>query len=192
MLAIRESLAAEDLDEYHTVLRVLRGEGDPRSVALAAIRLYHEAAGNTVDENEIPDLSAKLGSRRPHDPPVGGPAQVREARAWRGAGRNGLRLHRPRPQFGVRPGDLVGATANETNLEGRQIGPIRITEMFAVVGVPEGRVDSVVDALRNTMIRGRSASVRRYVDGGGWDRSDKTERPDKKGHRGQGRPTGRR
>ena len=192
VLAIRESLAAEDLDEYHTVLHALRGEGDPRSVALAAIRLYHEAAGNTVDENEIPDLSAKLdrGDRMTR-PREDRPKFEKHERGAVPAGTGFVYIGLGR-KSGVRPGDLVGAIANETNLEGRQIGPIRITEMFAVVGVPEGRVDSVVDALRNTMIRGRSASVRRYVDGGGWDRSDKTERPDKKAHRGQGRPTGRR
>ena len=70
--------------------------------------------------------------------------------------------------------------ANETDLEGRQIGPIRITDLYAVVGVPEDRADGVIDALRNTMIRGRTPTVRRYVDNGG-------ERPAKQGHRGQRR-----
>ena len=40
---------------------------------------------------------------------------------------------------GMRPGDLVGAIANETGLEGRQIGPIRIADHYSVVGVPERR-----------------------------------------------------
>ncbi len=39
---------------------------------------------------------------------------------------------------GVRPGDLVGAIANETGLSGREIGPIRITDNYSVVGVPAG------------------------------------------------------
>ena len=65
---------------------------------------------------------------------------------------------------GVRPGDLVGAIANETGLSGREIGPIRITENFSVVGVPAGSVDSVVSAMSNATMRGKKAKVRRYTD----------------------------
>ena len=42
---------------------------------------------------------------------------------------------------GIRPADIVGCIANETNLEGRQIGPIRITDRYSVVGVPAERLD---------------------------------------------------
>jgi len=64
----------------------------------------------------------------------------------------------------VRPGDLVGAIANESGLEGRQIGPIRVSDAFSVVGVPERSVDAVIDAMRSTLIRGKTAKVRRYSD----------------------------
>ena len=42
--------------------------------------------------------------------------------------------------------------------------PIKIGPKFSIVGVPETSVDEVLDALRQTMIRGRKASVRRYVE----------------------------
>ena len=45
---------------------------------------------------------------------------------------------------GVRPGDLVGAIANETGLVGREIGPIRISDAYSVVGVPEASVEHVI------------------------------------------------
>ena len=53
-------------------------------------------------------------------------------------------------KVGIRPGDLVGLIANESNLTGREIGPIKITEQFSIVGVPEARVDDVIGSLRNT------------------------------------------
>ena len=65
---------------------------------------------------------------------------------------------------GVRPGDLVGCIANETGLTGRDIGPIRITENYSVVGVPEASADTVISAIGATMIRGKKARSRRYVD----------------------------
>ncbi len=179
VLAIRESLAAEDLDEYHPVLHALRGDGDPRSIALAAIRLYHEAAGNTIDENEIPDLS--LRQERKFEPrPDRGDHRGERGERGKPADTGFVYVGLGR-KFGIRPGDLVGAIANETNLEGRQIGPIRITDMNSVVGVPENRVDDVIEALRKTTLKGRTPTVRRYVDDGGT--------PDKQGHRGK-RPTG--
>jgi ATP-dependent RNA helicase DeaD len=65
---------------------------------------------------------------------------------------------------GIRPGDLVGAIANESNLSGKEIGPIKITEHYSIVGVPADAVDHVVDVLKGTTIKGRSAAVRRYED----------------------------
>ena len=45
---------------------------------------------------------------------------------------------------GMRPGDLVGAIANESGLDGREIGPIRIADHYSVVGVPERDADRVI------------------------------------------------
>ena len=175
--AVREALAADDLDEYQPVLHALKAEADPREVALAAIRLYHEAAGNTVDQHEIPDVAARTDRpRKEHggarQAPVGGDG--RTGFVYVGVGR----------KAGVRPGDLVGAIANETDLSGRQIGPIRITEMYSVVGVPDDRVDAVVDTLRKTMIRGRTTTVRRYVEQA-QGRPTRDTKPDKQPHRGR-------
>jgi len=65
---------------------------------------------------------------------------------------------------GVRPGDLVGAIANETGLVGREIGPIRISEAYSVVGVPEASVDHVIETMQSTTMRGKRARVRRFVE----------------------------
>ena len=65
---------------------------------------------------------------------------------------------------GVRPGDLVGAIANETSLNGTDIGNIRIAERFAIVEVPAAAADEVIEALSRTTIRGRRAQVRRDRD----------------------------
>ena len=54
--------------------------------------------------------------------------------------------------------------ANETNLVGKQIGPIWISEHFSTVGVPEHAIDDVIGALADTKVKGKRANVRRYVD----------------------------
>ena len=63
------------------------------------------------------------------------------------------------------PGDLVGLIANESNLSGREIGPIKITEQFSIVGVPEARVDDVIESLQGHDAEVASARMRRrYTD----------------------------
>ena len=64
----------------------------------------------------------------------------------------------------VTPGDLVGAIANETDLVGREIGPIKVSKGFSVVGVPDSAAERVMTALRRTTIKGKKVTIRRYVD----------------------------
>jgi len=169
--SIRESMAAEDLDDFYPVLNALSGDGNPQRIALATIRLFHELAGNVVDETEIPDISHRM-ERRPESDGAshrsgGKPGQTGGSRApagKRNADPTGFVYIGLGRAAGIRPGDLVGAIANETELVGREIGPIKITEKFAVVGVPDRSVDAVLAALKQTTIKGKKPTVRRYTD----------------------------
>ena len=152
--ALNEALTVDDLHEYESVLHALAGE-DQRRIALAAIKLVHEARGATLDEREIPDAShsaKKHGGdrKRPKGPVASGPTGFVYVSAGKKAG--------------VRPKDLVGAFANESGLTGREIGPIRIHDNHSVVGVPEGEVEDVIRAMRKAQVRGKPVKVRRFVE----------------------------
>jgi ATP-dependent RNA helicase DeaD len=67
---------------------------------------------------------------------------------------------------GVRPGDLVGAIANEAGLDARDIGAIDIADRFSLVEVPGDQVEEVIQALRGASIRGKRVLVRRDRDSG--------------------------
>ncbi len=167
--ALNEALTADDLDDYQGVLHELAGE-DQRRIALAAVKLVHEARGTTLDEREIPDASherkhdkqGRGGSGKPKGRPgsSGKPGKGRPS----GGGDTGFVYVNAGKKVGVRPADLVGAIANESGLTGRDIGPIRISEHHSVVGVPEASVDDVVRAMNSATVRGKPAKVRRYVD----------------------------
>jgi ATP-dependent RNA helicase DeaD len=62
---------------------------------------------------------------------------------------------------GIRPQDLVGAIAGESELSGREIGAIEIADRFSLVEVPESAADDVISALRASTIKGKKANVRR-------------------------------
>ena len=161
--SLRTALDADDdeLDQFRTAVRSLRSEFDELDVAAAALKLVHDASGATTDEPEIPDLSERIDRPRPDrgDRSGGGGARSERssgptAQLYIGLGK----FHK------VRPGDLVGAIANETHLSGRQIGPIKVSDKFSVVGVPEGEVDAVIAAMQSTTIRGRKPTVRRFTE----------------------------
>lgn len=62
---------------------------------------------------------------------------------------------------GIRPGDLVGAIAGETSLNGSDVGSIDLKDRFSLVEVPEKSVNEVISALKSTTIKGRKVNARR-------------------------------
>jgi len=64
-------------------------------------------------------------------------------------------------RMGIRPADLVGAIANEANINPRGIGDIEVADAFSIVELPEGDVEQVIKALRGATIRGRKVKVNR-------------------------------
>ncbi|MDN5933122.1 MAG: DEAD/DEAH box helicase, partial [Pseudonocardia sp.] len=168
--ALRDALAEEQAAGGHdtddgvaAMIAGLAEDFDPADVAAAAIRLMTAAAGSPDDGEDIPVVSApRSGARDPRGP--------REARGRGGAaagtrapkaGTTRLFVNAGRAS-GVRPQDIVGALANESNLTGRDIGAIQIHERHALVEIPEHAADDVLRSLRGTTtLKGRRANIRR-------------------------------
>jgi ATP-dependent RNA helicase DeaD len=170
--SLRTALDTDDdeLDPFRTAVRALRSEFDELDVAAAALKLVHEASGAMLDEKEIPDATIrrdKAGARpdRSGDPRQNPKSSGPTAKIYIGLGKH----HR------IRPGDLVGAIANETHLSGREIGPITISDRHSIVGVPESAVEQVIEAMKRTTLKGSKPFVRRF-----------TEEPGAKGAKGGG------
>jgi ATP-dependent RNA helicase DeaD len=182
--AMREALLADDNEHYRVVVDALSDEFDLVAIAMAAVKLYHEAiAGDGEDEGEdIPDARApQAGERSVHPARAGKPFRPREdkpredkPRAGKpsGSGPRGgtsggdmVRLFfSAGRQAGVRPQDLVGAIANEAGVPGREIGSIEIGDRFSLVEVPEESADYVIKILGKSMIRGKKVTVKRDGD----------------------------
>ncbi|HEY8581662.1 MAG TPA: DEAD/DEAH box helicase [Capillimicrobium sp.] len=160
--ALQESLTTDDLEPFRAVVESLADEFDVLEVALAAVKLAHEAtgaAGTDADEAEIPDAQVRPdrpaprasghGARPKRAPGQGGSGGM--TRVFVGAGR----------AAGIRPQDLVGAITGETSLNGREVGAIEIADRFSLVEVPDAAADTVIAALRGTTLKGRRPTVRR-------------------------------
>jgi len=156
--ALRESLLDDDLERFRSAVEPLAEEFDVLQVALAAVKLAHEASGAAADEEEIPEVPARAGGDRPDRRAADG----RDRRRGRSAAGPTTRLYIGAGRAaGVRPQDLVGAIAGETRLSGRDIGAIEIADRFSLVEVPESAADEVIAALRASTVKGRKPTVRR-------------------------------
>ncbi len=162
--ALHESLVGDDLERYRVVVDTLADSFDVVEIALAAVKLAHEASGGGgEDEQEIPASVLRSG---PPPSDGRGPARASAApRRGRGPAGGMTRLFVGAGRSaGIRPQDLVGAIAGETRLTGRQIGAIEIADRVARVEVPEHAADEVIAALRRSTVKGRKATVRRERD----------------------------
>jgi ATP-dependent RNA helicase DeaD len=175
--SIQDALAAGELDLFRVVVESLAEKHDPKDVAAAAIKLVYQANGEERAETEIPTVSARGNdysemSRRPSSPSgdrARGPrTSERPGSPYGRTGRSVpasamTKLHIAAGRAaGIRPGDLVGAIANEAGLDSRVLGAIEVTDKFSLVEVPQEMADGIIDALSRTRIKGHKVAVRMF------------------------------
>ena len=178
---LREALVEGNLESFRGMVEALAGEYDLMDVAAAAVKLV--AARHDGEEAEIPAVTPReprerfepRGDRPFGQRETGGFAEKRERRA-EGPAKPGAKGKKPKREtpwtaatlwigagrkLKMRPGDLVGAIANEVGLDSSHIGAIQIADNFSTVEVPEAMADEVISALKNTKIKGLRVQVRR-------------------------------
>jgi ATP-dependent RNA helicase DeaD len=135
---ILQTLAEEGLDLYLNLVEELAEESgrDIAEIAAAAARLAREDKPLVVDLEPEPD-----GVAQPEEGMV---------RFFIEAGRRN----------GIRPGDIVGAIANEAGMPGQAIGAIDIYDRFTFVDVPAQYREQVLAGMRGVAIRNREANIR--------------------------------
>ncbi|SDP92664.1 DEAD/DEAH box helicase [Lentzea jiangxiensis] len=154
--SLQESLMEDDLSRFRVVVETLADEFDVMDIALAAVKLAHEASGAAADEEEIPEVRPREDRPRRDGAPAGprrerrGPSEGM-TRLFLGAGRSS----------GIRPQDIVGAITGESNLKGRDIGAIEIADRFSLVEVPGESANDVIESLRDATIKGKRVTIRR-------------------------------
>ena len=144
--AIAEILAQGGLERYNVIVEALCEEHDPIEVAAAAVRLALESEGTNDDDMEIPAFGDRRDRRERSERPER-PERPRRERGEPEEGMTRLFIGAGR-MSGVRPGDIVGAIANEANVSSRQIGAIDISDRFTLAEVDSAVAQQVIDAFR--------------------------------------------
>ncbi|MCS6801791.1 MAG: DEAD/DEAH box helicase [Chloroflexota bacterium] len=138
---------ARRVDAFEETLRRTLKEANYEPYLLLVERLSEE-----FSIAEIAAAAAKLAVEAERPLPVDLPPLEAAVESEPGMVRLFLDVGR---RAGVRPGDIVGAIANEADIPGREIGAIDISDTVTVVEVPEDRVERILEALRATTIKGR-------------------------------------
>lgn len=176
--SVREAILEDQFDGFRAVVESLAEEFDLMKIALAALKLAHQASGVAADnsDEELAPVDMPFEGRRedrgdsrgfdgpPRGGPKGGAKGVKFSNDARPHGRPDGNMARiflgVGRHAGIRPQDVVGAIAGETDLSGRDVGDIQIAERFSTVDIPKDRADDVIAALNATKIRGRRVNAR--------------------------------
>jgi ATP-dependent RNA helicase DeaD len=162
-VALREAILEGGLEAWRGIVTALATEFDPLDVAAAAVKQAARAAGEQEEVAEIPTASAPsavkakfAGKERP------GAKGAPRAKGARGGSEEFARLFvGGGRKLKIRPGDIVGAIANEAGVEGSRIGSITVFDRHSTVDVPAGEAEKIVAILGKTSIKGKKLLVRR-------------------------------
>jgi ATP-dependent RNA helicase DeaD len=187
-LRVAEALAKPDAGAYRAVIEQLEAEsGTPLiDIAAALASLAQGATPLLLAGKPEPRLEAPPPAPAPAARPIAEPRPIAAARAdaepsdvasgERSAEPpNRLRKHAMAAQMetyrlevgathGIKPGNIVGAIANEAGIEGVHIGRVDIREEHSYVDLPEGMPKNIFKALQKVRVAGRELRISRVTE----------------------------
>ncbi|MGL5660370.1 MAG: DEAD/DEAH box helicase [Aeromonas sp.] len=179
---IRATMMGEELEIYHNLVNELIEEDsvDPLELAAALAKLVQGDQPLLLDDS-IPDPLLNASNDR------GGRDFERRDGGRDFADRGDRPARRmpslePRPlkdnpdvemeryrvdvgaNHGVKPGQIVGAIANEANIESRFIGNIDIADDFSTVDLPKGMTADVLEVIKKARVCQRPLQISHYTE----------------------------
>ncbi|SIQ16521.1 ATP-dependent RNA helicase CsdA [Aeromonas sp. RU39B] len=185
---IRETMLGEELDNYYELINELVSEDecDPIELAAALAKLVQGDQPLLLDESKPDPLLSQppreferreqrdFGDRGERDFSRSNDRGDRPARRMPDLAPRPLKdnpdmqMERFRVEVGshhgVKPGQIVGAIANEANLESRYIGNIEIADDFSTVDLPRGMSAEVMEVLRRARVCQRPLMITPYTE----------------------------
>jgi len=150
----------------------VRTSAPARSVADRGVRAGRDGAGTRAPrvaprpgQGEAPSARAAGAGGRDRGPR--GTERPRREPGPRGAPEPGMESYRIEVghRHGVKPGNIVGAIANEADLESRYIGRIDIHDDHSVLDLPEGMPRELLMHLKKVRVAGQPLRLSRLQEG---------------------------
>jgi ATP-dependent RNA helicase DeaD len=177
---ITDILAAEDLGFYLGLLEQYQAQHDIPAMEIAA-------ALAKLLQGDKPFLLKQHGEKskfkeeagKPRD--AGSEAPKKRKDSARDADMQRFRIDVGK-KHGVKPGNIVGAIANEAGLDSQYIGQIDIFEDYSTVDLPSGMPKDVFNDLKKVWVSGQQLNISR-LEGATKAPALKKKAKDKKGHK---------
>lgn len=157
----------DDVFHHRVVAALTKGAEEQRALVERLVEEGHDAvelacafaAMARADEAPIGRLQAPRKERTTRDSAPGGKPGGRRERS--SAHSEGMIRYRVSVghKDGVKPGQLVGALANEGGIEGARIGRIDIRNAFSVVELPSGLPSTILAKMARARVAGRPLEI---------------------------------
>lgn len=160
--AITDTLANEDLKLYQEILEQFQFEHNVPAldVAAALAKLFHGDKALLLKKESKKEKFKNAESKRFKNDK---PRKKRRTNEERFLNPIEAGMERYRLEVGhehkVKPGNIVGAIANEADIESKHIGRINIFDEYSVVDLPEGMPKEILQHLKNTYVAGRKIQI---------------------------------
>lgn len=164
---ISDTLAAEELSFFTHLIESYQHEHNVTALEIAAA-LAKIAQGDTPLLIQAPPKKAKENKRkeeREFNPGRRERFEEREHRPKRERGSSRIEMELFRIEVGrahgVKPGNIVGAIANETGLSGEHIARIKIEDTYSTVELPSGMPKELLMELKKVRVAGQQLNISR-------------------------------
>jgi len=162
---ITDTLEAEELSFFNQLIEQYQSEHDVPAVNIAAAlakisqgdtpllikdipKRAHRERNDRSGNRDRPDRSER-GERKPRRNRESGGAEIK------------MELYRIEVgnSHGVKPGNIVGAIANETGIDGDHIARIKIEENYSTVELPAGMPKELFQELKKVRVAGQQMNI---------------------------------
>lgn len=181
---VLEAITDDSIESYMTVVEsiVNESEASPEVVMAALAKVAQGDEPLLLSEKDRPDVHAKPSFKDRSERSDRGSRSDRGRNGPRDGGRDGGRERKPsRPRgnpdsgmkrfrievgyvHGAKPGNIVGAIANEGDMSSKNIGAIDIHENYTLVDLPDSMPPKVKDILQKTRVAGQRLNIREWSD----------------------------
>ncbi|HEY5138285.1 MAG TPA: DEAD/DEAH box helicase, partial [Methylococcales bacterium] len=168
---ITDTLAAEELSFFTQLIEQYQQEHNVSALEIAAALAKLVQGDTPLLMQNLPKKSYESREDRPQrderSQREDRPQRDRKPKRVFGSGAN-IEMEVFRIEVGhnhgVKPGNIVGAIANETGIDGDHIARIRIEDDFSTVELPAGMPKELIEELKKIRVAGQQLNISRMDD----------------------------
>jgi ATP-dependent RNA helicase DeaD len=160
---ITEALERDDLAQFAELIGRYERERDVPAIEIAAALAKVVHGDEPLLMNDPPPPPPDSRTRQQQKPRREGPPRPAPSRS----GPDGVTFQTYRIEVGhahgAKPGNIVGAIANEADMESKFIGRIDLRELYSLVDLPEGMPPPLLQHLGKVRVAGKPLKMRLAV-----------------------------